>query len=138
MLFLYLTVCFGWLHTVSKQTLTLTRCDRLSLKLCLCRTGGLGFSSCHGWLSAGLTPCVLITNMAVVQKSSQGSGRTDLMCPAPSPSYRRTLQSNRSSKHWRQRRRHCSNILTSRFSQTIPCLPPIRGGEHGCMSRQDS
>jgi hypothetical protein len=28
-LFLYLAVCFGLLHTLPKQTLPLTRCDRL-------------------------------------------------------------------------------------------------------------
>jgi hypothetical protein len=30
-LFLYLAVCLGRLHTAPKQTLTRTRCDRLSL-----------------------------------------------------------------------------------------------------------
>ncbi|WP_232833856.1 hypothetical protein, partial [Saliphagus sp. LR7] len=30
-LFLYLVVCLGLLHALSKQTLTLTRCDRLKL-----------------------------------------------------------------------------------------------------------
>ncbi|WP_082222443.1 AAA domain-containing protein [Halorubrum halophilum] len=32
MLFLYLAVCLGLLHTFLKQTLTLTRCDRLSFQ----------------------------------------------------------------------------------------------------------
>ncbi|MCG1007775.1 hypothetical protein, partial [Halorubrum lacusprofundi] len=30
-LFLYLAVCLGRLHTAPKQTLTLTRCDRLKI-----------------------------------------------------------------------------------------------------------
>ncbi len=30
-LFVYLTVCLVWLHILSKQTLTLTRCDRLNM-----------------------------------------------------------------------------------------------------------
>uniref|UniRef100_UPI001E51D665 hypothetical protein n=1 Tax=Saliphagus sp. LR7 TaxID=2282654 RepID=UPI001E51D665 len=41
-LFLYLVVCLGRLHTASKQTLTLTRCDRLSLVLLALGTAELG------------------------------------------------------------------------------------------------
>jgi hypothetical protein len=54
-------------------------------------------------------------------------GRTDLMCRAPSPSYRIMRRSNRFSKHWRLRQQRFSNILISRFSSTILCSPPIRG-----------
>ena len=74
--------------------------------------------------------------VAVVQKSSQRSGRTNLMCPKPSPSYRITIRSNRFSKHWKPRRQRCSANLTFHFSPIIPCSAPRIGAEHGCTSHQ--
>jgi len=71
---------------------------------------------------------------AVVQKSSQGSGRINLMCLRPAPSYQITLRSNRSSKRWTPRQRRCSNTWIYRFLWTIPCSPRSEGANTGSQA----
>lgn len=88
------------------------------------RDGDIVFERGYGWkdpnLSTPLDPDSLfriasISKRAVVQKASQGSGRTNLMCPAAKPSYRTTIRSHRFSKLWRQRQQHFLSTLISCF-----------------------
>ncbi len=68
---------------------------------------------------------------------TRGRRVLELCLRAPAPCKKRVLSTS-SSMSWLPRRSRCSSILSSTFSASSTCSPPLAGGEHETTTHQNS